>query len=381
MQTSRYSNSAILLITLGVALSPGLRSVCAQTSITTVNTFTSPGTPSTQSVTGAVGGGPEFTSTTTYTVNYAGDTLGINSFTTGAGATLQTYAPVAIAGQATLQRNPADSTPSNNILWERNSATPGSGNTINVAGPAVGQESAAFGASSLNLNVGTDNIFANTGNGAGNNNNIERADFVFSSAVTASSALSLAVFERGQPTSHDGFKIAAILATDGTGKPTQYGMLLAVTAGSWGTTSLGALNTTVFRNNATEPGADATHPSSSVTGQALGGVAINIISDLAVPAGTPVLGYSLFAADTNSKTAGDLLDVTNTSVYPINTPESAGGLDLAAYNGVLYMQVPEPSSVALTLLAAAGVGGWLAATRRARRVGAGLPHRNLVMTT
>ena len=295
----------------------------------------------------------------TYTVNYGGDVLGINSFTTGSGATLQTYAPVAIAGQATLQRNPADSTPENNILWSLNATNPGSGSTINVAAPFIGQESDAFGASNLNLNVGTDNIFSNTGNASGNNNNIERADFVFSSALTATAGLSFAVFERGQTTQHDGFKIAAILATDSTGMPTQYGPLYTVAAGTWGTTSLGALNTTVFRNNATEAGADATHPSADTNGQSLGGVAISITGNLGVPAGSTLLGYSLFSPDTKAATSAALLDVTNTAVYPTTTPENVGGLDLAAYNGVLYQVAPEPSSVTLILLAAGGVWGWM----------------------
>ena len=67
---------------------------------------------------------------------------------------------------------------------------------------------------------------------------------------------------------------------DAQGNPTAYGPLVNIAAGKWGTTSLGPLNTLVTRNNSNQPGADATHPSASTSGQVLGGVSLNVVQDL-----------------------------------------------------------------------------------------------------
>ena len=237
---------------------------------------------------------------------------------------------------ATLRRNLAETTPTNNITWNFINSQP-SATTFNLAGPFVGQEDIAFGGLKLNLFVGTDNVFGNQGDSNGNNNNIERIDSVFSaSGITVNNTLAFAVFERGPTNGHDGFKIAAITGIDASGNPTSYGPLINVVAGTWGTTSLGLLNTLVTRNNATQPGADATHPSAATSGQVLGGVSLNVIQDLGIPAGAKIFGYSLFSPDTPANA-----NLVNWNSFPTNTnSNSPGGLDPAAYNGVLYHMVP-----------------------------------------
>ena len=63
-------------------------------------------------------------------------------------------------------------------------------------------------------------------------------------------------------------------------------------------------------------------------------------------------------ADVNPTTNADLLNVTNTTVYPANTADANGGIDLVALNGIAFRgTVPEPST-----LAAAALGLGLAAT-------------------
>jgi hypothetical protein len=86
----------------------------------------------------------------------------------------------------------------------------------------------------------------------------------------------------------------------------------------------------------TNPGADATHPSANANGQFLGGVSLNVVQDLGVPAGAKIFGYSLFAADVPANA-----NLVNWNSFPTNTNSgTAGGIDPLAHNGVLYQVVP-----------------------------------------
>jgi hypothetical protein len=68
----------------------------------------------------------------------------------------------------------------------------------------------------------------------------------------------------------------------------------------------------------------------------LGGVSLNVITDLGVPAGAKIFGYSLFAADIPANA-----NLINFNTFPTNTNSgTAGGIDPLAYNGVLYQLVP-----------------------------------------
>jgi hypothetical protein len=128
-----------------------------------------------------------------------------------------------------------------------------------LAGPFIGQESVAFGGLNLNLFVGSDNLFGHQGDANGNNNNVARLDAVFTtSGITVNSTLTLAVFERGTPTTNDGFQVAAITALDAHGNPAAYGPLVNIPTGTWGKTNLEPLFTLVARNNANQAGVDAT---------------------------------------------------------------------------------------------------------------------------
>ncbi|MEH2299847.1 hypothetical protein [Nostoc sp.] len=63
--------------------------------------------------------------------------------------------------------------------------------------------------------------------------------------------------------------------------------------------------------------------------------------------GSKIYGYSLFSPDVNDKgNPINLLDWTNASVFPQDTPNTVGGIDLAATNVGIVKAVPEPSFVA-----------------------------------
>jgi hypothetical protein len=235
------------------------------TSITLLNTQDTPGTPTTITVATVAGANaPSAFAGQTLTLTYLGGVRSMSSYVTSQG----TFEPIQVASQITLRRNLSNPTPTNNIVW--NDITSSSGTNYTLAGPYIGQESVAFGGINLNLFVGSDNLFGHQGDANGNNNNIARLDAVFTtSGITVNSTLTLAVFERRTPTTHDGFQVAAITALDAQGNPAAYGPLVNVPVGTWGKTNLEPLFTLVARNNANQPGADATHPSASTAGQFL----------------------------------------------------------------------------------------------------------------
>lgn len=325
------------------------------TTINLLNTQDTPGTPTT--VTVAAANAPNEFAGQTLTLTYLGGVRSMSSYVTSQG----TFQAIQVADNVTLRRNLSNPTPTNNIVW--NDIVSSSGTNYTLAGPFVGQESVAFGGLNLNLFVGSDNLFGHQGDGNGNNNNIARLDAVFTaSGITVNNSLTLAVFERGTPTTHDGFQIAAITRLDSQGNPAAYGPLINIVAGTWGTTSLEPLNTLVTRNNANQPGADATHPSASTPGQVLGGVSLNVAQDLGIPVGQKIYGYSIFSPDVPAN--ANLVDWNS---FPTNTnSNSPGGIDPVAYNGVLYQVVPgNPGPVTVWALPTNGdfatAGNWTGA--------------------
>jgi hypothetical protein len=364
-----------LAVTMAVALTFAVR-VSAQTAqtedVTVLETSSAvaPGSPTTANVPGA--GTTGFPSATTYSVTYDGEVTSITGFTGGSGATTVNYAPLAYSGTITttlesVTGSTVSTAPENNVLY--NNVVSSSGTSYTVAGPYIGNEATAFNAN--NFNVGTDNIFGNQGDTNGNNNNIERVDVVFSSGLTANSALAFAVFERGATNAHDTFQIAAITSVDGSGNPTGFGQLVSFGAGtsygSYGQTALSGYsgdttNWLVSRNATNGSGLAATDPSTTVAGQSIGGVTISVTqsgsSGLGIANGTTIYGYALFGDDVPANsTSAELLDLTDTTTYPQNTSSNtgAGGIDLLAYTGVAFTAVPEPRDYAFYMLAGASL--------------------------
>ena len=191
------------------------------------------------------------------------------------------------------------------------------------------------------LNQGTDNLFTNTGNSDGNNNNIERVDVVFKNGISASVAdeAGFLFCERGNNLSHDGFRIAAILSLNVSNDPALFGAVKTcvkgngVNNGSWGHPALidgnKLLAVYVLRKDA----ADAYFRVSANVTQEIGGVFFSL-TDLGIVAGQVFYGYALIGPDgTVNPTSSQLLNINDAAVYPTATTElQGGGLDLIAVN-------------------------------------------------
>lgn len=175
------------------------------------------------------------------------------------------------------------------------------------------------------INRGSDNIFQNTGNGDGNNNNVERIDFVFSSGLTVpASALGQVGFLMLERGGNDSFEIAAITAIDGSNNPTTFGATVTVLVADWGASGF-SVDTSVLRK---DPADSDLRPSVNVFSQSVDGVFLSL-SDLGIAGNQTFFGYSVFPADV----AADLVGLTDA----ITTTDSAGGLDLMA-GGAVYVQ-------------------------------------------
>jgi hypothetical protein len=193
------------------------------------------------------------------------------------------------------------------------------------------------------LNQGTDNLFTNTGNGDGNNNNIERVDILFPSGLSSVSATDagFAIFDRGANRGHDGFRIAAITSLDVNGDPASFGVLKtcvkgnSTSNGNWGHPSSAdgnkTLSTYVMRKEGNEAKLRA---SAAINGQQIGGVFFSF-ADLGIAAGQKIYGYSLFSTDgLANPSSAQLLNINDPAVYPTNTTESYGGLDMMTVSAV-----------------------------------------------
>lgn len=189
------------------------------------------------------------------------------------------------------------------------------------------------------INMGTDNIFTNASNGDGNNNNIERVDVLFYNGFQAfdNTAVGFAMFDRGNNNGHDPFRIAAITSLDGNGDPASFGPIKTCIGGngsnngSWGHPSTAngnlTLNEYVMRK---DPTSDTYLKVSAALSQQVGGVFFSL-ADLGIPNNQLIYGYALFATDgIANPTSAQLLNINDATVYPTNTTETNGGLDLMA---------------------------------------------------
>ncbi len=221
------------------------------------------------------------------------------------------------------------------LLWlEKNIVAGGSANKIAVLPQYNDNMELVFDGNSLNQ--GTDNLFANQGDGNGNNNNIERLDVIFAGGVisTYNNKVGFALFERGADNEHDPFVIAAITSIDQNGNPTAYGKPLRINSGNWGNIPSSAVDYYVARR---DPLTELNLRMSTSGKQNIGGVFITL-KDLGIATGVKIYGYSVMGYDLPScATAADLVDYTNSTYFPTNTSSatSQGGIDLIALTGVL----------------------------------------------
>lgn len=168
------------------------------------------------------------------------------------------------------------------------------------------------------INRGVDNIFCNTGNGDGNNNNIERIDYIFADGYPAFGNLTKRGFMLMDRGGNDACQIAAVLSLDTNGLPATFSKPVMLATSNWGPSGL-TLDTVVYR------GYGATRrPSADVGVQDLTGQYIEWV-EFGIQTNTLVYGYSIVAADvpTNANWA-------NPASFPLGTTEgsNSGGLDL-----------------------------------------------------
>ena len=221
------------------------------------------------------------------------------------------------------------------LLWvEKNNVVGGSGNKIAVVPQYNDNMESVFDGNSLNQ--GTDNLFANQGDGNGNNNNIERLDVIFAGGVisTYNDKVGFALFERGADNEHDPFVIAAVTSIDQNGNPTGYANPKRVNTGNWGNIPSSATDYYVVRKN---PATESNLRMSTSGKQNIGGVFITF-KDLGIATGVKIYGYSIIGYDLPAcATAANLVDYSNNTYFPTNTSSatSQGGIDLIALTGVL----------------------------------------------
>lgn len=195
------------------------------------------------------------------------------------------------------------------------------------------------------LNIGIDNMFANTT--ATNFNNIERLDVINPGGISvpAPAQQGFALFERGSYNGHDPARVALITGLDINGDPISYApVIVQVTSADY--TFPGQTANTVYQPSSTavgnfivmrrDHGGDSLRASDLIgANQGIGGALIKF-SDFGIPAGTTVYGYSVLANDF-AGTGADAVDYTDAAFFPTNSAESTGaaGNDMATVTGVV----------------------------------------------
>jgi len=303
------------------------------------------------------------------------------------------------AQTALIQRDPTKDTyaPNELSIWY---ASTGTGTSLQyLASDATNANTVLLGD---NFYRGSDNLFTNSNGNTQSSDDVERLDFILNTAgQNATTDQAFAVFDRGNATNHDSFKIAIITGIDTNGNPTSYGgNLVTVTANNYDTAGNPISNQTytVERydtgndlsaedNNITTQtttGAPLTIATTDESSQGVGGVVLTL-ANLGITAGTKIYGYSIMASDVittgtgvitiNATISSELVNYMNTTYYPSNTSDNTstgdgnyGGIDLAAVNGVEFSSfapTPEPAVYGAVL---AGLAlGVFALRRRGRQ--------------
>ena len=184
------------------------------------------------------------------------------------------------------------------------------------------------------VNRGADNVFANQGDGNGNNNNIQRIDYIFPDGFPVFNNIhtrGFLIMDRG---GNDRFRIAAITGLDTNGLPNAFMDPITVMETDWGESGI-TLDTVVMRGY-TEDGGEL-RPSANVTPQPLAGVFVSW-ETLGLETNDFIYGYSLAAADVTLD--GSLwTEVDDPDLFPQNTSPAAtlGGLDLIS-GGMMFFE-------------------------------------------
>jgi PEP-CTERM motif-containing protein len=335
-----------------------------------------------------ISGSPTTVTANSETVTFDNDQDEVVSFTTAT----TTYYATATAQEAIIDRDPTNDTyaPNQLSLWY---AYTGSATDPTYEGTY--QTNANTALLGNNLYEGSDNLFVNDNGNTQSSGDVERLDFVLSkSGESATTGQAFAVFDRGNDTNHDSFKIAVITAVDSNGNPTAYGGdLITVTPDDYDTSAnpVANQNYTVFRyktgDNISAWDNNVTGGSIASTDQGTQGVGGTVLSlaNLGISAGTTIYGYSITASDVyststasvaiNAAISADLVNYMNTTYYPNDSSDNTstgndsdyGGIDLMDVNGVEFSTtkpIPEPATYGMIF---AGLGVLTVAIFRPRR--------------
>lgn len=258
--------------------------------------------------------------------------LNILSFQAGANTYCYRNQPNALV--KIRRNNNAEVTGMRQLLWfEATSVPPAT--TINLSQPYQPNMEVAFNGAK-GLNAGTDNIFCNTGDVNGNNNNIERFDYIIptGNVIGIAAEEGFTVMDRGVLGAHDKFCVAVITAIDGSNNPTAYtNTVLRINASHFGSVNpITSIETNVMRLDGAE--ANLKISINTPPTQGIGGVFVSY-ADLGLTAGQTVYGYSIVGNDFPVSGVGsDLVNWSNTTFFPTNTVADDGGLDMIAVSGI-----------------------------------------------
>ncbi|WP_139240471.1 DUF4347 domain-containing protein, partial [Geitlerinema sp. PCC 9228] len=198
------------------------------------------------------------------------------------------------------------------------------------------------------LNRGVDNLFTNENNKEGNQNNIERVDFISTTGISAPASnkleeIGFALFERG---GNDEIKIAAITGIDENGQANSFGDAITVDFNSSSSVFDPPEQQFIFRK---EP--ESNFQEADTTNQDIAGAFISY-SDLNISNNQTFYGYAIFGSDVTDVNG----DITDNGAYPRNT-EDDSGLDLVGSGSVFAVNGAAPPIVDLDSNDSSGATG------------------------
>ena len=267
------------------------------------------------------------------------NSLRVTNFVVGTGGSAKTYEYLAVGTQEVRFKrvNNAVCSVARELVWMEGVynglVTP---RVLNINRPYEERMDILFNGTS-GFNSGTDNLFNNSGDGNGNNNNIERMDVIFPKGVKVNTPANagFALFERGATSGHDGFVIALITGLDANGDPSSYATTYHRKATGWGNADV--VSNKVYQVLRKDPSDANLRISAPSINQPIGGIFFSF-SDFGISANTVVYGYSLASIDFTptggSITSSRMVDFTNTTYFPTNTTATSGGIDLIGVTGV-----------------------------------------------
>ncbi len=301
------------------------------------STYTSASNGSTYNANGAQNSPLESNSYTYKFGTASGTTNNILNFSSfGIGSSTYAYRNIPTAYVKIRRNNNSIVSGIRQLLWYQ-ATTDGLSPTLNLRQSYQESMEIMFNGA-RGLNAGTDNIFNNSADGNGNNNNIERFDYIIPGGYTivANSQEGFIVMDRGVLNAHDGFCVAGIKTLNSSQNPSSYTSALRLTSSNYGSVNpIAVMSSVVMRKDPSDSKLEVS--TTTDASQGIGGVFIRF-ADLGLPNGTVVYGYSVFAADFPSGAAASrIVDWEDENYFPTDTEPGAGGLDMLAVSGVFQL--------------------------------------------